>query len=301
MREMKFGRRSLLSAAGMIVAGSVAACSAPQPNRPPQPQPLPRPPMPPVASHSGPPLVNVETVYSEHRGADTSLMIAHPNGLQDTANLPMALFLHGRDAMNPSPIPWGVLDALQPEFDAGNIPPFGLVAVDGGFNSYWNDGSANGDLMSMLLQEVPGWLRERGLAGQDGLPFACGGVSTGGFGALNYAAERNMAGSPLAAVATIAPALPVTWQHMQEKGVFASEQEWIETDPLRRVDELGDVPVGIWIGEFDVFREGTDQLAQLYPNTPVYSVVPGGHEGPVFDSVGVDAVGFLAGGFPAEG
>lgn len=282
---MNLGRRSLLSLAGL----SAATACAPVPHRPQRPRG--------ARAAPGHPVIRTETVRSVHRGLDLPMLVAHPAGV-DTERLPIVLYLHGRDAMNPVPIPYGTLDAVQREHAAGNIPPFGLIAVDGGYNAYWNDGSANGDLMRMLLEEVPGWLRERGLADEEGLPFACAGLSTGGFGALNYAIERAARGRPPAAVAALAPALPVSWNVMSTKNAFATEHDWLAADPLQRLAGLGDVPVGVWIGDADQYRPGAERLVQEYPNTPVYSVLPGGHDGSVFDVVGADMLGFLAEGAP---
>ncbi|MEU6132185.1 alpha/beta hydrolase-fold protein [Saccharopolyspora sp. NPDC047091] len=300
MRNVKLGRRSLLSLMGVTAVGATAAaCGRSNPGVATAEAPLRRP-MPRTPAATGP-VLRVDTERSYYRDADVQLMFAFPNGLEATENLPIVLYLHGRDGMSPTPIPYETLSKLETEYAAGAIPPFGLLAVDGGFNSYWNDGSANGDLLSMLLEEVPAWLRSRHLGDRDGLPFAVAGISTGGFGALNYAAERTQVGLPVEAAALLAPALPVTWELMNEKGVFASEQEWHDHDPLRHTDLLGDIPVGVWVGDVDLYREGAEELAAEYPNTPVLSVLPGGHDGSVFDVVGSDMLRFLATGVSAEG
>ncbi|WP_344677725.1 alpha/beta hydrolase [Saccharopolyspora taberi] len=245
------------------------------------------------------PVVQDEVVHSEHRGTDVRLMTYRPSGADPAERLPMVLYLHGRDGVEPTPIPFDTLAALERGHRDGVLPPFGLVSVDGGYNPYWNDGSANGDLSSMLTDELPGWLRERGLGDEEGRPFAVAGISTGGFGALNYAIGREQAGQPLAAVAELAPALPANWEHMREKGVFSTEEDWHDADPLRHLDLLGNVPVGVWIGDVDPFLEGAMRLAEDYSNTPVVTVLPGGHDPSVFDAVGAEMVGFLADNLPA--
>ncbi|MFD0923823.1 alpha/beta hydrolase [Saccharopolyspora rosea] len=294
MRGPAFGRRRLLSMAGVVAAGA-AACSAPQ--SPPRPS-APPPAVDPAASGTGMPEVRTEQVRSAHRGTDVQLYVAHPTGLPDTANLPVVLYLHGRDGVHPTPIPYGTLAALEREHASGSVPPFGFVVVDGGFNPYWTDGSRNGDLAAMLRDEVPRWLRERGLADDDGLPFAVAGISTGGFGALDYAADRNLAGRPPAAAAVLAPALPTSWDHMREKDAFATEDEWRAHDPLERLADLGDVPVGVWIGDADPFLDGTRRLVDGHDNTPVVSYLPGGHGPEVFEAVGPDMVTFLGKALP---
>lgn len=242
------------------------------------------------------PVIRTEHVYSEYRQTEVQLYVAYPTGVSDLQNLPMVLYLHGRDGVDPTPIPYDTLQALETEYHNGTIPAFGFVVVDGGYNPWWHDASANGQLSSMLHEELPRWLQERGLGDENGLPFAVAGISTGGFGALNYAADRNLAGNPVSVAAELAPALPVTWEHMQEKNVFADEQEWAQYDPLRRLEDLGDTPVGVWIGDADPYLPGSQQLVADYPNTPVVSVLPGGHEAAVFEAVGSEMVQFLAQG-----
>lgn len=318
MHNRSWGRRWALSIGGLLTAVAVAGCSSPQAQQPasePEPQPAANPvasqaPQDPAAedpaeedpapSEEELPIIQTEYVHSENRGADVQLYTAYPSGVQDTENLPVVLYLHGRDGMEPTPMPEDILESLERQHEEGKIPDFGFVAVDGGFNSYWNDGAKNGDLSSMIQDELPGWLKERGLGDQNGLPFAVSGISAGGFGALNYAADRNVRGEPVSAVAELAPALPVTWEHMREKNVFDTEQEWIKNDPLRRLGDLGNTPVGLWVGDQDPFLDGARQLADEHPNTPVNSVLPGGHDGSVFDVVGDDQIEFLSEHVPDE-
>lgn len=242
------------------------------------------------------PAVNSEVVFSKYRGTSVQLFTAVPTGVQNTADLPMVLYLHGRDGVHPTPIPEDTLAALERGHREGKIPPFGFVVPDAGYNPYYYDGSLNGDLLSMLMEEVPQWLVESGFEHNDGIPVACAGISTGGFGALRYTIERNRAGSPVSALGLLAPALPTTWEEMQTKNAFLSEEKWQENDPLHHTDELGDVPIGAWIGDTDAFMEGLTELLDAHENTPVFTVLPGGHEPAVFDVVGTDMVRFLAEG-----
>lgn len=303
MRDVTFGRRRLLAYAGLMTAAAATAGCAASPARqapkqafrvvPPEP-----PHADPTLDDAESPVIRRETVYSAYRRTDVQLFTAHPTGVRDTRNLPMVVYLHGRDGVQPTPVPYQTLAGLEREYRNGTIPPFGFVSVDGGFNPYWYDGSSNGDLLSMLTRELPGWLRERDLGDGHGYPYAAAGLSTGGFGALNYAIERNRVGRPLEALAELAPALPVTWEHMQEKAAFDSSAAWQAADPLQRLDQLGDVSVGVWIGDADPYLEGATQLVDQHPNSSVLSVVPGGHEPAVFEMVGTDMVQFLADAVP---
>lgn len=222
------------------------------------------------------------------------LTFTYPSGVRTLGGLPLVLYLHGRAGMQPDAMPGDTGTALEAEYRAGTTPAFGVVSVEGGYNAYWFDGSANGDLLSMLLDELPNWLRERGYGHGGGHPFAIGGISSGGFGALHYAIERSRRGIPVEGVGVLAPALTTNWQHAEEREAFADEEQWNRVDPLKHIDDLGGVPLGVWVGDVDPFREGTEQLARDYPNTRVFSVLPGGHEGKVFDAVGTDMVHYFA-------
>lgn len=249
------------------------------------------------------PTIHTEDVYSEYRHTDVQLYLAYPTGIEEAAlgTIPWVLYLHGRDGVNPTPIPTDTLVALERLHRDDEIEPFGFVVVEGGYNAYWVDDSENGRLSSMLHEELPQWMVDRGLAGGEGIPTAVTGISTGGFGAVNYAVDRGLADKPVSALATLAPALPVDWEHMAEKNAFATEQEWRDNDPLRRLAGLDTgVPVGVWIGDEDAYLDGAQELGDNHPNNPVFSVLPGGHDGDVFDAVGEDMVRFLNDYLPAR-
>ncbi|MGW5646165.1 alpha/beta hydrolase-fold protein [Saccharopolyspora sp. NPDC003752] len=292
MARERISRRLLMSV--LLVAGMSSCAAPPVADAPP-----PAPAVEPALSEQDMPVIRTEYVHSAHRGVPVELYLAYPRGLESTEDLPIVLYLHGRDGVRPTPIPYDTLASLERLHREGTIPAFGFAVLDGGYNPYWNDGSANGDLAAMLQEELPRWLSERGLGDAAGRPFAVAGISTGGFGALNYAADRNLAGHPVAAVGEVAPALQVSWEGMREKEAFATEQEWLAADPLRRLDDLGGVPVGVWTGDSDPFLDGIDRLIERYPNTPVVTFLPGGHEGAVFEAVGTGFVQFLADALPA--
>lgn len=292
VRERIF-RRLLMA---VLLAAGMAGCAAPPLHDASSPAPV----VEPALSEQDMPVIRTEYVYSEHRRAPVQLYLAYPDGLESTADLPMVLYLHGRDGVWPTPIPYDTLASLERLYREGSIPAFGFAVVDGGYNPYWNDGSANGDLAALLHGELPRWLQERGMGDAGGRPFAVAGISTGGFGALNYAADRNLAGHPVAAVAALAPALQVSWESMREKETFATEEDWSAVDPLRRLGDLGDVPLGVWTGDEDPFLEGINRLVDEYPNTPVVSVLPGGHDPSVFEVVGLDFVTFLSDALPSD-
>ncbi|MHA6803378.1 alpha/beta hydrolase [Salinifilum ghardaiensis] len=299
MRDGFLDRRRLLRYAGLLAAGAAAAGCTSEADSTPAP-----PPEPGGATSQAPQeqesadgvVVRTEEVYSEYRHTNVQLWTAHPSTVdeKDLGELPWVLYLHGRDGINPSPVPGDTLSSLGSLARSGEISPFGLVSAGGGYNAYWCDNSANGRLASMLREELPQWMVHRGLGGRFGEPSAVAGISTGGFGAFNYTIDRSVRGNPVSALAALSPAVPTTWAHMREKHAFVTEQEWRRTEPIGRMHMLGErVPVGIWVGDEDAFFPGARRLRAEHRNTPVFSVLPGGHDGSVFNVVGADMVRFL--------
>ncbi len=196
----------------------------------------------------------VERVYSAARGRMVDLVFILPSKTPPKG-LPMSLVLHGLHGNARSAAPTGTLKQLASDVARKAVPSFGFVAVDGGDN-YWHQVHPGDDPMAMLLEEVPQWLRARGFAGPAGLPFACTGISMGGFGALVYTRRRVERRQPPAAVATLAPALITSWPEMAKRHIFPDVQDWTALDPLRHIDETKGVANGIWCGTEDSFITG---------------------------------------------
>ncbi|WP_372452287.1 alpha/beta hydrolase [Saccharothrix obliqua] len=231
-------------------------------------------------------VVRAERLPSRYRGRDVDVVTIVPPGVP-TEGLPMSLLLHGLHGSARYAAVGGMPDALVTAVSRRSVPPFGFIAVDGGDN-YWHENAAGDDPMAMLLEEVPVWLAERGL----GPLFACTGTSMGGFGALLHARRRAERREPLKAVAAISPGLLLSWSEMAKRKAFRSREEWASLDPLRHLDALGGVPVGVWIGDKDRFIEGTRRfIAAAKP--AVASVSPGGHDDVFYRKVVPDVLRFL--------
>ncbi|MBB5153064.1 alpha/beta hydrolase [Saccharopolyspora phatthalungensis] len=245
----------------------------------------PPPPMP-LAGQSN---VSVEQVYSRARDRVVNLVTMYPKDVA-REGLPVCLMLHGRfgDARKSA---GGLPTWLSESVGAGRIPPFAFLAVDGGGNSYWHRWPGD-DPMWMLLDEVPGWLAERGLGGENGEPFAAAGISMGGFGALLYARRRREQRNPLSATAVVSPALITSWPEMSKRRAFASEAEWAAIDPLHHLDALGDIPLGVWCGTEDRFIEGTRRF--ISAARPEYaSTTSGGHNSRYYRKALPEVVDFV--------
>jgi len=232
-------------------------------------------------------VVKVDRVHSAARGRDVDLVTIVPPG-PTPKDLPMSILLHGLHGNARYAAVGGMVEVYTSAVVRGAVRPFGYVAVDGGDN-YWHENVPGDDPMAMLLEEVPRWLAERGLGPQ---PFAATGVSMGGFGALLYARRRNERRDPLKAVATIAPGLLTSWPEMAKRKAFANAEQWASLDPLKHQAELGDVPVGVWIGDKDRFIVGARQF--IKEKKPVVgSIGPGGHDDRFFRRAVPDVVRFV--------
>ena len=233
--------------------------------------------------------VLVEQVYSQARERPVNIVTMFPKGVA-RQGLPVCLMLHGRfgDARKSA---GGLPTWLTDSVAARRIPPYAFLAVDGGANSYWHRWPGD-DPMSMLLDEVPGWLAERELGGSDGQPFAVSGISMGGFGALVYTRRRREHGNPVKATAVVSPALITNWPEMNKRRAFADEAAWAAIDPLRHIRSLGNVPLGVWCGTEDRFITGTRRfIAAAHPE--VASTSPGGHNSRYYRKALAELVDFV--------
>jgi len=238
-------------------------------------------------------ITTVERVFSRARRREVDLVTMLPAAMlgAPAVRLPVCLFLHGLDGDARHAVPAGLGGQLVAAVARKAIPPFAFVALDGG-NNYWHDNQRGDHSMSMLLDEVPRWLFERGLGDATGMPFACAGVSMGGFGALVYGRRRNERGNPARALGAISPGLLTSWREMSTRKAFRDPAEWAAIDPLRHVDKLGAVPVGIWCGTEDHFIEGARKFIGLAGPEVGYTG-PGTHAEAFFRQVAPDMLAFL--------
>lgn len=225
--------------------------------------------------------VTVERIRSMSRRTEVELVIIRPEDAEP--NLPVCLALHGRDARANQFVELDVPKILNSLVNYQGTPPFAVVAIDGG-DSYWVARDEEDDPQLMLTDEVPKWLGERGLASN---PFAVLGISMGGYGALNYAANLN---NP--AVAVISPALFLSWPEAATRDAFADEAHWRRTDPLQNLSKVSGVPMGVWCGDDDPFIDGARLLIER-AKPAVGEIEPGDHEPSYWRKVLPDALKFV--------
>ncbi len=189
---------------------------------------------------------------SPARGTTVRMITMLPPGAARPADLPVCLALHGRGGTAQT-----MVDAGLPQFlaqaVAGGVPPFALVAVDGGTATYWHRTGAD-DPQRMLLGELPARLAEQGLRA----PGGALGISMGGSGALRYARGRGAGFGP---VALLSPALFRTWEDARTVGGFAGEEDWREHEPLLHLDQPHGSPLGVWCGTEDPFCPAARRIA----------------------------------------
>ena len=231
----------------------------------------------------------VEWVTSAARSRAVRLVVTSPPG-RDRAALPVCVGLHGLGA---NALWWGdpgMRHALGAAW-TGGVPPFVVAALDGG-DSYWHDVRPGDDPMRMLLDELPGWMSQRGLASDSGgVPVLAAGVSMGGAGALMYARERVHRAAPVRAVAAMSPGLFLD-PRVAAKRPFAGTADWIANDPLRFYPELASTPTGIWCGDRDAFADPVRRyIALAHPQFS--SISPGRHDGTYIGSILPQVAAFL--------
>ncbi|GDY31487.1 alpha/beta hydrolase [Gandjariella thermophila] len=235
------------------------------------------------------PVTRVEQVFSRARGRLVTMLTILPPGVP-AGGIPVSLLLHGLNGNARYAAVGGMPTVLADLVSRGVVPPFAFVALDGG-NNYWHEAHPGDDPMAMLLDEVPGWLAQRGL-GARGVPFACTGVSMGGFGALLYGRRRAERRQPAQAIAAISPALLTSWTEMDKRHAFTDAAQWAALDPLRNLDKLGPQPIGVWVGDHDRFIDGTSRfIREVKPEVGV--ITSGAHNDALYRKVVPDAIRFL--------
>ena len=241
--------------------------------------------------------VTMEREFSAARGVEVNLAVISPAGVA-RQGLPVVLALHGRSGSARQLVGLGLPQFLTAAASTG-LPPFVLLAVDGGDGTYWhpvtNAAGHLDDPQAMLLDEVPQWMTEYGLGDQ---PQGVLGISMGGFGAFLYAYNRRLAqhtlGRPaLATAAALSPAIFEDWPDARSVGAFSSAANWAASEPLQHVSGLQGQRCGIWCGEDDPFYGASQLLAKDIPGS-VASFSPGAHTNGYWWRVLPDAMRFLA-------
>lgn len=229
-------------------------------------------PLEPVAQPA-PTMVRGSFVSAARGGVDTNWIIARPPG--QTGKLRPVIALHGKGQDAAGVMAGGVEQGLAEAVNAG-LPPFAVVAVDGG-GSYWHKRASGEDSGAMVLNELIPMLGSQGL---DTSRVAFLGWSMGGYGALLLGSR--LGPDRTAAICAVSPAL-WTSSGATAPGAFDGADDYAANSVWGR-PELGAIPVRIDCGNSDPFISATKQFIGQLPNPPAGGFSPGGHDASFWSS-----------------
>ena len=198
-------------------------------------------------------------------------MIALPPGQNfQSGLLRPVIALHGKDGNANMMLECGVEDGLARLVKEGR-PPFAVVGVDGGSDSYWHKRADGSDSGAMVLDELLPMLGSMGL---DTSRVGFMGWSMGGYGALRLGAELGPART--AGICAISPALYMSYAD-SAPGAFDSNDDWV-TNSVMGLPALSQIPLRVDCGTFDRFYPATRQFVSQLKTPPAVSFTVGGHD-----------------------
>ena len=211
------------------------------------------------------------TLHSELVGRDLHEILVLPDG--GGRGRALLVFLHGRGSPPDSNLRQPLFNALH---DLGGRAP-NVLLVDGGDHSYWHDRRDGKWGTSVLREAIPAALAR---SHADEQRIAIGGISMGGFGALDLG---QLAPNRFCAVGAHSAAL---WLSGSEtpSGAFDDAEDFARHDLIgfARARRLYRVPVWIDVGRDDPFLQADTELARALQarGTRVRLVLHGGgHSG----------------------
>lgn len=228
---------------------------------------------PPPPSSPAPTYVSGSFSSAARGGITTNWAIARPPG--QTAPLRPVIALHGKDSDAATVMAGGVEQGLAQAVAAG-LPPFAVVAVDGG-GGYWHRRASGDDAGAMVLDELLPMLAGQGL---DTSRVGFLGWSMGGYGALLLGGRLGPART--AAICAVSPAL-WTSPGAAAPGAFDGAQDYA-ANSVWGMPELGSIPIRIDCGTGDPFASATEQFIAQLPTPPAGGFSPGGHDSAFWNS-----------------
>lgn len=223
----------------------------------------------PVAAEptAAPTMLSGTFVSAARGGIPTNWAIARPPG--QTQPLRPVIALHGKGSDAATVMAGGVENGLAQAVGAG-LPPFAVVAVDGG-GSYWHRRASGEDAGAMVLGELLPMLAEKGL---DTSRVGFLGWSMGGYGALLLGARLGPART--AAICAVSPALWLS-AGASAPGAFDGADDFAANNVFG-LPALGSIPIRVDCGTSDPFYAATREFVAQLPTTPAGGFSPGGHD-----------------------
>jgi predicted esterase len=225
----------------------------------------PREPVP--APEAAPTMTTGSFVSAARGGVPTNWAIARPPG--QIAALRPLITLHGKGSDAATVMAGGVEQGLAQAVDAG-LPPFAVVAVDGG-GSYWHSRASGEDSGAMVNDELIPLLSARGL---DTSRVAFLGWSMGGYGALLLGGRLGSART--AAICAVSPALWLS-PGAAAPGAFDGADDF-SANSVFGMPALASIPIRVDCGDSDPFYSATKEFVASLPNPPAGGFFPGGHD-----------------------
>jgi S-formylglutathione hydrolase FrmB len=239
----------------------------------------PAPPLEPAPAPAAAPTMATGSFVSAARGGiPTNWAIARPPG--QTKPLRPVIALHGKGSDAATVMAGGVEQGLAQAVKAG-LPPFAVVAVDGG-GSYWHKRASGEDSGAMVLNELIPMLNTQGL---DTSRVGFLGWSMGAYGALLLGSRLGPART--AAICAVSPALWLS-PGATAPGAFDGADDWSANSVFGQ-PALASIPIRVDCGNSDPFYTATRQFVAQLPNPPAGGFSPGGHD-----------AGFWSSQLPAE-
>ncbi|BAV39888.1 alpha/beta hydrolase-fold protein [Mycobacterium ulcerans] len=228
---------------------------------------------PPPPAQAAPTMTTGSFVSTTRGGITTNWAIARPPG--QTQPLRPVIALHGKGSDAATVMAGGVEQGLAQAVNAG-LPPFAVVAVDGG-GSYWHKRASGEDSGAMVLDELIPMLDSQRL---DTSRVAFLGWSMGGYGALLLGGRLGPART--AAICAVSPAL-WTSAGAAAPGAFDGAADYA-ANSVWGMPALGSIPIRVDCGDSDPFYSATKQFIAQLPNPPAGGFSPGGHNGGFWSS-----------------
>jgi S-formylglutathione hydrolase FrmB len=229
--------------------------------------PPPSAPLEPAAPAAPAPTMMTGSFVSAARGGiNTNWAIARPPG--QTKALRPVIALHGKGSDAATVMAGGVEQGLAQAVNAG-LPPFAVVAVDGG-GGYWHRRASGEDAGAMVLNELIPMLGGQDL---DTSHVAFLGWSMGGYGALLLGGRLGPART--AAICAVSPALWMS-SGAAAPGAFDGPDDFA-ANSVFGMPALASIPIRVDCGDSDPFYGATKQFIAQLPNPPAGGFSPGGH------------------------
>ncbi|MFI0408646.1 alpha/beta hydrolase-fold protein [Actinomadura sp. 3N508] len=193
------------------------------------------------------------TWRSARRRTAVTAAIVPPADGRSLRGLPVVVALHGTGHTATSLVASLNLHHYLPDAVAnGGVPPFALVAVDGGKDSYWHPRADGDDPLGMITDELLPRLGARG-ARTDRIGAI--GWSMGGYGALGL--TRRLGAARTAAVVAASPALFSSYEDARSvnRRAFDGRTDFERNDVFASPAAFKGVPLRVDCGNSDPFAK----------------------------------------------